>query len=85
MTTEQQSALRTYIEENVEDFHLRFQVALHTIGHYRCNLSFAEPRLSDEIQETADEWLEDYNYCLDEDEQLTADEIADFLTNEYYL
>ena len=58
-----------YVISNIEDFGVRYDLALKQIGRIRCSLKYADSQLFDEIYELANEWLleNDYDECDTED------------------
>lgn len=65
-----------YVLDNVEDFDIRYSLALKTIDKCRCPLRLANDSLFDEIQEAMCEWaMYESNLTDEEFEELDAEEI----------
>ena len=58
-----------YIVSNIEDFDMKYDLALKKIGRMRCSLCHADSELFYDICGLADEWLNDNNMqeCMPED------------------
>ncbi len=48
-----------YVISNIEDFEMRYDLALKRINQIRCSLSFADSSLYDEIVDKVMEWRND--------------------------
>lgn len=65
-----------YVLDNVEDFDIRYSLALKTIDKCRCPLRLANDSLFDEIQGAMVEWaMYESNLTDEEFEGLDAEEI----------
>lgn len=65
-----------YVLDNVEDFDIRYSLALKTIDKCRCPLRLANDSLFDEIQGAMVEWaMYESNLTDEEFEELDAEEI----------
>lgn len=71
---ERYQEIKQYCENNIEDFELKYELALNVIGRMRCDLKYADYNLYMEIYDKVEEWFEDYyilpaDYtCIDIDE-----------------
>ena len=52
-------AVKKYCEENIEDFSLRYEMALRMENRMRCPLEHADPNLYGEIRDKIEEWCDD--------------------------
>lgn len=65
-----------YVLDNVENFDVRYYLALNTIGRDRCSLQRANENLFDEIKGAMVEWaMYESNLTDEEFEELDAEEI----------
>lgn len=64
-----------YVIDNIEDFGVRYYLALKMMDRMRCPLSMANESLYDEIKEKMVEWAMDNNITDSEFEEFDAEEI----------
>ena len=64
-------AARKYCEDNIEDFLLRYDLALSVENKMRCSLEHADPQLYSEIADRINEWSDEH----DNDEPITPDDL----------
>lgn len=56
MTTAIINEIGKYLRENVEDFDVRVDLALKTMGKKRCSFDFADCNLHNECYDKIEEW-----------------------------
>lgn len=54
-----EQAIEKYCKENVENFELRYDLALDTENKMRCSLQYADHSLYDDLYERMVEWCEE--------------------------
>ena len=57
-----EDAAKKYVEDNIEDFDLRYDLALNAENRMRCSLEHADPSLYSEITDRFNEWCEENDY-----------------------
>lgn len=65
-----ENAVRKYVEENIDDFGLRYELALSVENKMRCSLQYADNILFNEIQDRIDEWCN-----INSHEEIPAEDI----------
>lgn len=59
MTKERIDKIGNYLRETVEDFDVRVNLALWTMGRKRCPFGYADSELCDECYDRIEEWCEE--------------------------
>jgi hypothetical protein len=59
MTTAIINEIGKYLRENVEDFDVRVDLALKTMGRKRCSFNFADCNLHNECYNKIEEWYKE--------------------------
>jgi hypothetical protein len=59
MTTAIINEIGKYLRENVEDFDVRVDLALKTMGRKRCSFDFADCNLHNECYNKIEEWYKE--------------------------
>lgn len=59
MTTAIINEIGKYLRENVEDFDVRVDLALKTMGKKRCSFDFADCNLHNECYDKIEEWYKE--------------------------
>ena len=74
MTTAMINEIGNYLRETVEDFDVRVNLALKTMGKMRCSFVYADCGLYDECYDRIEEWFEE-NGIDTEEECIDVEEI----------
>lgn len=57
--------IAAFVRNNIEDYEVRFQLALKRMERNRCSLRFADSMLFDEIVDAVSEWCDENEVSVD--------------------